>query len=376
MARENPPTPEKNGKDPIHTPGSASTVARRVSFFGREMMLDAPAESTPNTPALLKQIRESGVSPMLTLLTDTQLKDPGIAADAVRSLTPAALATVGLRNADGERGRQKRRRETDPAPRGTGALPPPPARKYAAKAEDIDTFSDDEEDDEEHDPSDEPFVVKLTTFPLAALASSMKLNVEPVVAGYAWSNALCAVTAGLSVDSDRNRDYSLLVDYTALRPLANPLHLQELLPMLPPKAHVFVGNDGEARVLLHLRIEVLELLAAAAAYYTFAHLLPPDRIIVHFIDSQVAFAWVAKGYASQLHVADIVNKLHLDHLHRQVWFEWLDSDANIADIPSRGDPDDPALAGDYAILRELGATRITAKLPPIPPSYYAAADTP
>ncbi|XRB21382.1 hypothetical protein RI054_27g112310 [Pseudoscourfieldia marina] len=199
MARENPPTPEKNGTDPIHTPGSASTVARRVSFFGREMMLDAPAESTPNTPALLKQIRESGVSPMLTLLTDTQLKDPGIAADAVRSLTPAALATVGLRNADGERGRQKRRRETDPAPRGTGALPPPPARKYAAKAEDIDTFSDDEEDDEEHDPSDEPFVVKQTTFPLLQLASSMKLNVEPVVAGYAWSNALCAVTAGLSV---------------------------------------------------------------------------------------------------------------------------------------------------------------------------------
>ena len=50
--------------------------------------------------------------------------------------------------------------------------------------------------------------------------------------------------------------------------------------------------------------------------------------------------------------------------------------ANIADIPSRGDPDDPALAGDYAILRELGATRVTAKLPPIPPSFYATADTP
>ena len=65
---------------------------------------------------------------------------------------------------------------------------------------------------------------KQITFPLLQLASSMKLNVEPVVAGYAWSNALCAVTAGLSVDSDRNRDYSLLVDYTALRPLANPLH--------------------------------------------------------------------------------------------------------------------------------------------------------
>ena len=101
--------------------------------------------------------------------------------------------------------------------------------------------------------------------------------------------------------------------------------------------------------------------------HSFGHLLPPDRVVVHFIDSQVAFAWVAKGYAPQLHVADIVNKLHLDHMHRQVWFEWLDSDANIADIPSRGDPDDPALAGDYAILRELGATRITAKLAPPPP---------
>ena len=128
--------------------------------------------------------------------------------------------------------------------------------------------------------------------------------------------------------------------------------------------------------LLHLRIEVLELIAAAAAYYTFAHLLPIDRVVVHFIDSQVAFAWVVKGYASRLPVADIVNRLHLDHMHRQVWFEWLDSDANIADIPSRGDPDDPALAEDYAILRELGALRVTAKLPPIPPSFYAAADTP
>ena len=175
------------------------------------MMLDAPAESTPNTPALLKQIRESGVSPMLTLLTDEQLKDPGIAADAVRSLTPAALATVGLRNADGERGTHKRRREADPAPRGKGAPPPPPARKHAAKADDIDIFSDDDGDDDEHDPSDKPVVVKQTTFPLLQLASSMKLNMEPVVAGYAWSNALCAVTAGLSVDSDRNRDYSLLV---------------------------------------------------------------------------------------------------------------------------------------------------------------------
>ncbi|XRB10191.1 hypothetical protein RI054_01g00040 [Pseudoscourfieldia marina] len=113
---------------------------------------------------------------------------------------------------------------------------------------------------------------------------------------------------------------------------------------------------------------------AAAAYYTFAH-LRRDRVIVHFIDSQVAFAWVAKGYASQLHVADIVNQLHLDHLHGQVRFEWLDSDANIADIPSGGDPEDPALAGDYA-MREPGATRITAKLPPIPPSYYATAATP
>ena len=129
--------------------------------------------------------------------------------------------------------------------------------------------------------------------------------------------------------------------------------MQELLPTLPPKVHVFVGNDGETHVariyadastsygiggvmlvdglssyfslavpeLLHLRIEVLELLAAAAAYYTFGHLLPPDRVVVHFIDSQVAFAWVAKGYAPQLHVADIVNKLHLDHMHRQVWFD-------------------------------------------------------
>ena len=118
MVRELPPTPEKNGPVTSHTPGSASTVARRVSFFGKEMIMENPAESTPDTPALLKQLRESGVSPMLTLLSDDQLKDPEVAAAAVRSLTPAALATVGLRAMDGERGTQKRRRATDPAPRG------------------------------------------------------------------------------------------------------------------------------------------------------------------------------------------------------------------------------------------------------------------
>ena len=73
----------------------------------------------------------------------------------------------------------------------------------------------------------------------------------------------------------------------------------------------------------------------------------------------------------------MVNRLLIDNLSRQVWSEWVNSDANIADIPSKADPDNPAYHDDYAILREMGAVRVVdSKLPPIPPSFSAAAVPP
>ena len=59
-------------------------------------------------------------------------------------------------------------------------------------------FTDDDEEEDENEKDDDPLLVKQVSFPQLQLANSMKLNMEPVVAGYAWSNALCHVAVGPS----------------------------------------------------------------------------------------------------------------------------------------------------------------------------------
>ena len=57
-------------------------------------------------------------------------------------------------------------------------------------------------------------------------------------------------------------------------------------------------------------------------------------------------------------------------LRCDVWFEYVRSKANIADLPSRG---------DLALVRELGATEVLVRWPPIeswlgPVSWWLSAD--
>lgn len=99
----------------------------------------------------------------------------------------------------------------------------------------------------------------------------------------------------------------------------------------------------------------LELLAAVAAYTTFPELLRGRRVI-HWIDNTSALAALIKGYSSTPDSAGIVHAFHSFNsaLQSDIWFEYVASKANIADLPSRG---------DFTLLRRLGSREYPCILP-------------
>jgi hypothetical protein len=99
----------------------------------------------------------------------------------------------------------------------------------------------------------------------------------------------------------------------------------------------------------------LELLAAVAAYTTFPDVLRGRRVI-HWIDNTSALAGLIKGYAGAPDSASIVHAFHAFNsaLRSDVWFEYVASKANIADLPSRG---------EFAHLHALGSTSRPCVLP-------------
>ena len=109
-----------------------------------------------------------------------------------------------------------------------------------------------------------------------------------------------------------------------------------------------------------------------ACFETFSRMIPSDSPVVFFCDNQVALSWVTKGYGSKPEILGPLNALHLSHLHRRVWFEYVESKANIADIPSRLQPGTHGIADDpgYEIIETLGSKQTPIVLPPIPPSFW------
>jgi hypothetical protein len=103
----------------------------------------------------------------------------------------------------------------------------------------------------------------------------------------------------------------------------------------------------------------LELLAAVAVYYTLPDLLR-GRKIMHFIDNTSAVAALIKGYSGKPDSALIVHAFHAWNLglKASVWFEYVRSKANIADLPSRG-VDTPDM------LVALGSTYVEMVMPPL-----------
>ena len=103
-------------------------------------------------------------------------------------------------------------------------------------------------------------------------------------------------------------------------------------------------------------IAQLEGLGALAPYYTFPERFAGRRV-VHFIDNTVAQSALVHGYASNVDMADISNGFHLlaAGLRMAVYFDYVPSKANIADLPSRG---------EFAVPRALGAEVVSMRVPP------------
>ena len=61
--------------------------------------------------------------------------------------------------------------------------------------------------------------------------------------------------------------------------------------------------------------------------------------MIHFIDNTVALSALVNGYASKPDMCFITNAYHLAQfaLKSRSWLEWVPSEANVADLPSRLD---------------------------------------
>jgi hypothetical protein len=97
----------------------------------------------------------------------------------------------------------------------------------------------------------------------------------------------------------------------------------EVLRQLVPGKKTYIGQ--------------LESLAGAAFYYTYDPLRLRGRQIYHWVDNLAAVAGLSKGYSGKADTARIVNSFNVRQafLRFRVWWEWVPSSQNIADLPSR-----------------------------------------
>ena len=98
----------------------------------------------------------------------------------------------------------------------------------------------------------------------------------------------------------------------------------------------------------------LELLAAVAVYYSVPELR--GRRVLHWIDNTSVISALTKGYSR---APDSVRILHVFKayclgLGVSIWFQWVPSKANIADLPSRN---------EFEMLRRFGAVEVPAVFP-------------
>jgi len=95
-------------------------------------------------------------------------------------------------------------------------------------------------------------------------------------------------------------------------------------------------------------VNQLENLAAVSALMTFRGRLEGRRVF-QFIDNTAAMSAIVHGYSRKPDLAVTANLYHVVSatLRTDVFFEWVPSKANIADIPSRSDhPDWPAFLSE------------------------------
>jgi hypothetical protein len=139
-----------------------------------------------------------------------------------------------------------------------------------------------------------------------------------------------------------------------------PLDPPGLTPIHPRWVHAAMVVPLDVMSELEVRkqqIGQLELLAAIVAYFSMAPFLV-ERDVLHFIDNTAAVAGIAKGFSAKPDSARIIHAYHALNVQigAQVYFEWVKSEANIADLPSRG---------QYDLLNEFGSREVPIIIPPI-----------
>ena len=94
----------------------------------------------------------------------------------------------------------------------------------------------------------------------------------------------------------------------------------------------FTGNQTP-----QTHINSMELLAILTAVWTVGPEMLQDREVLFFCDNTSAMSAAVHGYARSPNMAGLSNALHLAlaSLRVKAWFEWVPSNANCADIPSR-----------------------------------------
>ena len=110
------------------------------------------------------------------------------------------------------------------------------------------------------------------------------------------------------------------------------------------------------------QIGQVELVGALVPYLSLPMLLRGRRVL-HWIDNSSAVAAAVKGYSYAADSARIVHGLHASLLALGVraWFEYVRTDANVSDKPSRED-----LSTACYALGEVMGEAITGRLDSVP----------
>jgi hypothetical protein len=111
-------------------------------------------------------------------------------------------------------------------------------------------------------------------------------------------------------------------------------------------------------------IAELEMLAAVSVYSTYPSLIRGRRVH-HFIDNTVALSALVHGYAGKPDLAKSVNVFYLQmlELRSSVYFDYVPSKANIADLPSRDAW--AQLDGELSGIRRTHPTRDSLVVPSV-----------
>ena len=107
-----------------------------------------------------------------------------------------------------------------------------------------------------------------------------------------------------------------------------------------------------------------ELMAAVCVYCSLPKLA--GRAVLHFVDNTSALAAMAKGYSRAIDSARIVHALHAWNVGAGVaaWFEYVNTKANISDMPSRN---------EFTLLRAMGSIEVAVVVPQIDDWFQPAA---